>query len=111
MSWPRKHVAPQVLQILMLVIAVAVAGDDFVVQNVSLNATPTLQQALCNDDDPSDDELHAWEAFPCLLGSDTNPQLLYIVIRHYLAQFDGNLIQSPPSIFFQPDRAPPASFR
>ena len=110
MSWPRKHVVPQVLQILMLVLAVAVVGDDFVVQNVSLNTTPALQQALCNDD-PGDDNLHAWKTFTHLSIGDTDAQLLHIVIRRYLAQFNGRLIPSPPSIFFQPDRAPPASFQ
>jgi len=94
----------------MLVLAVAVVGDDFVVQNVSLNTTPALQQALCNDD-PGDDNLHAWKTFTHLSIGDTDAQLLHIVIRRYLAQFNGRLIPSPPSIFFQPDRAPPASFR
>ena len=110
MSWPRKHVVPQVLQILMLILAVAVAGDDFVVQNVSLNATPVLQQALCNDD-PGDDNLHALKAFTHLSRSDADAQLSHIVIKRYLAQFNGHLRPSPPSIFFQPDRAPPASFQ
>jgi hypothetical protein len=37
--------------------------------------------------------------------------LWQLVIRNYLDQFNGLLVPAPPSIFFQPDRAPPDSLQ
>lgn len=110
MSWLREQVVPKILQIVMLLFVVAIAADDVVFQATSLNVTPTLQQALCNDDS-GDTERHTWKAPKYLSRSDHDVQWLHLVIRNYLEQFNGYLIPSSPSIFFQPDRAPPVSFQ
>lgn len=112
MSWLRKHVVPKMIQILMMFFIVAVATDDVAVQNVFLNSTLILKQAALYNDDPGNNaERHVWRAPQYFSRSEDNAQPLHLVIRNYLDQFNGLLIPAPPSIFFQPDRAPPDSLR
>jgi hypothetical protein len=110
MSWLREHAVPKMFQIMMLLFVVAIAADDLAFQAASLNVTPTLQQALCNDDS-GDTDRHTLKAPKYLSRNDYDVQRLHLVIRNYLEQFNGYLIPSSPSIFFQPDRAPPVSFQ
>lgn len=110
MSWLRKRVVPQVLQILVLFFTVAVATDGLTVQNTSLTVTPTLGQALCNDD-PGASEDHIWKSLKYLSIIDNDLNLLRLVGSTYLDQADAFLIPAPPGMFFQPDRAPPDSFQ
>lgn len=109
MLWLRKRVVPQILKILMLLFVVVVATDDLTVQSVFMNATPTLQQTLCSGDD-GDVDRHVWMAPKYLSRSEHDMQRQNLAIGNYLEQFKGLLIPSSPSIFFQPDRAPPISY-
>lgn len=110
MSWLRKRVVPQILQILLLFFAVAVVTDGLAVQNAFLTVTPTLSQALSNDD-PGDSEDQIWKVPKYLSIIEDDPHSLHLVGRIYVEQAAGLLIPAPPGTFFQPDRAPPDSFQ
>jgi hypothetical protein len=110
MSWLRKRVVPQMYQILMLLFIVAITGDDLVIQRAFLKSDPALKQAVCNED-PDDAGCHVWKLHQYPLKIEDDAQLSHLVIRRYLDQFNGHLILTSPSMFFQPDRAPPDSFQ
>lgn len=109
MSWLRKQVVPEILQILMLLFVVAFVADDVGLQTASLNVTPNQQLVLY--DDTGDHEHHTWNIFTYPSRSEHNLQWLPLVTSNYIDQFNGCHIPSSPSIFFQPDRASPVSFQ
>ena len=109
-SWLRRRVVPQVLQILLLFfVLAAVTTDDFAAQNVFQGTTQTIKQALCNDD-PGDSERHDLKTHKYLSHTGNDFPLPHVAIQIYLDRVSGLLIPAPPDMFFQPDRAPPVSF-
>jgi len=109
-SWLRKRVVPETLQVLLLFFVVtAVTTDDLTAQNVLQGATQTLKQALCNDE-PGDSEHNACKIHKYPPYTGNNFTLSHVAIKIYLDRFPGLLIPNPPDMFFQPDRAPPVSF-
>jgi hypothetical protein len=107
--WLRKRLVPQILPILLLLFVVSAATDDLSEQNAFAKATPTFKQALCINVSV-DSERHAWKA-PIYLPLTENEVLLsHLAIKTYHYQTAGILIPSSPTMFFQPDRAPPVSF-
>ena len=110
MSWLRRRVVPQMLQILLLFFAVGVVTDGLAVQNAFLTVTPTLSQTLSNDD-PGNSEDHICKSPNYLSRVEDDPQFLHLAGRTYMGQAAERLIPAPPGMFFQPDRAPPDSFQ
>ncbi|MCK9392648.1 MAG: hypothetical protein M0Q01_13905 [Syntrophales bacterium] len=110
MLWLRKRVLPQMLQILLLFVAVSFVTDSLAVQNAVLTVTPTFSQALSNDD-PGNSEDHIWKSPNYLSSVEDDSQLLHLVGRTYMDQAAERLIPAPPGMFFQPDRAPPDSIQ
>ena len=107
--WLRRRIVHQMLPILLLFFVVSAATDDLTIKNAFSIATPTLKQALCNDD-PGDSERHAWKA-PTYWSLTENEVLLsHLAIKTYLYKTAGIFIPSSPAMFFQPDRAPPVLF-
>lgn len=108
MSWPRKQFAPKMFRILMMVLLfiVAIAPDNIGTQAAPLNAAPGGQMSSYNDD-RGDAEPNSWNATKSPPAYEQETQLLHLVIKHYLKQLCGGHIPPSPSIFFQPDRAPP----
>ncbi len=106
MSKLRKQIIPQLFHILIFLLVCAVTADDFTFQPPSLNTKPVLQQIL-NNDDPGDGERHIWKVSKNLPRSEYDSPYSFLVIRNYLKHFSECLIPASPSIFFQPDRAPP----
>jgi hypothetical protein len=109
MFWLRRRVVPKTIQILMVFLVVAITTNDLEPQSVSLNSTFILKQATFCNDDPGNAERHVIRVPKYLSRCGDNAQSLHQVIRNYLDQFNGLLVPAPPSIFFQPDRAPPES--
>jgi hypothetical protein len=109
MSWRRKQVFQRMLPVLMLLFVVAAAADDVALTPAALNVQPALQLSASHGitDDP---EPNSWKVPKYQSTCDYEVQSLYLVIRHYLKQFNGCHVPSSPGIFFQPDRAPPFSY-
>jgi hypothetical protein len=101
--------APKILQILLLLF-VATASESVALQATSLNATH-IQRLSLNDNETEESEHNTQNAPIDLSTCENELQSLHLFIRYYIKHFKGYHIPSSPSIFFQPDRAPPVLFQ
>jgi hypothetical protein len=101
--------APKMLQILLLLFF-ATDSESFALQATFLNATHIPQLSL-NDNETEESEHNTQNAPIDLSTCESELQSLHLFIRYYIKHFKGYHIPSSPSIFFQPDRAPPVLFQ
>jgi hypothetical protein len=110
MSCLCNHGVPKIFTILILLFVIAVTTDNVALQATFLNATHIPQLSL-NDNETEESEHDTQNAPIDLSTCESELQSLHLFIRYYIKHFKGYHIPSSPSIFFQPDRAPPVLFQ
>lgn len=109
MTWSSKQIFPEIFKILMIVLllTVAITPDGIAIQAAPVNGPPAADQTSLYNGDRENPEPDTWNPGKNLSSVKQQTWFQDLIIQWYLKPLCVLYPPSFPSIFFQPDRAPP----